>query len=257
MTIDLAPVEDTPSSQETSTSESENGTTSEEASVGNDVDDDLNISLQSTEMEQTHPPEHSKVSSSVYLSHNQEEPRRDDHTPTHPVPSSVSPQIHLTFSPVLSSLSPSIEINTPSPSQVPLAPSPTLPSIPSWSGFKICGDNLDKTMHRRHIRCDQQNKTLHYFHSYAVKDQVNLQDLSDAGPKKPSTISEVLEKVEPNAQENALFIDECAVLLSRIMCDNMPYFIENYEDVVQRHIPHMYKQEMSSKSEVVCKSSIV
>ena len=161
MTIDLTPVEDAPSSQETSTSESANGTTSKEASVGDDIDGELNISLQSTKIEQTHPPEHSKVSSSVYFSQNQEEPSPDDHTPAHPVPSPVSPQ-------------------------------------------------------------SRDDHTCTCISTHPI----------------PS-------------------IDECAVLLSRMMYDNMPYFMDNYEDIVQRHIPHMYKQERTSKTEVVCKSSIV
>ena len=66
-----------------------------------------------------------------------------------------------------------------------------------------------------------------------MKDQINLHDISDAGPQKPSTISEVLNKVEPDTQENAVFVDECAILLSRMMYDSMQYFMENYGDVVQ------------------------
>ena len=64
-------------------------------------------------------------------------------------------------------------------------------------------------------------------------------------------MSEVLEKVLPSDCEDALVRDEFAVLIARMMCDNMQYFKENYSDVVQRHIPHKYEQEMSTKSEVV------
>ena len=41
-----------------------------------------------------------------------------------------------------------------------------------WTGFKIVGDNIDKTVRPRHMRSDRQAESLHYFHSYAVKDRV-------------------------------------------------------------------------------------
>lgn len=34
--------------------------------------------------------------------------------------------------------------------------------------FKLCGDNIDKTVKRRYMHSDKGNLSLHYFHSYAV-----------------------------------------------------------------------------------------
>ena len=31
-----------------------------------------------------------------------------------------------------------------------------------WTGFKIVGDNIDKTVHPRHMRSDRQTISLHY-----------------------------------------------------------------------------------------------
>ena len=36
--------------------------------------------------------------------------------------------------------------------------------------FKLCGDNLDTTVKVRYMRSDKGNRSLHYFHSYAVLD---------------------------------------------------------------------------------------
>ena len=36
--------------------------------------------------------------------------------------------------------------------------------------FKLCGDNIDKSVKRRYMRCDKGNHSLHYFHSYAALD---------------------------------------------------------------------------------------
>ena len=101
------------------------------------------------------------------------------------------------------------------------------------------------------MRSDRQNESVHYFQSYAVKDRVNLTNVSDVAPTKIPTVSEVLEKVLPTDCDDAVVQDEFALLVARMMCDNMPCFKENFSDVVQCHIPHKYVQEMSSKSEVV------
>ena len=56
-----------------------------------------------------------------------------------------------------------------------------------WTGFKIVGDNIDKTAKPRHVRFDRQTKSLHYFHAYAVKDRVNFANESDSPPVPPDT----------------------------------------------------------------------
>jgi L1 cell adhesion molecule like protein len=121
----------------------------------------------------------------------------------------------------------------------------------SWCGFTIVGDNIDKNVRSRHMRLDRQNKSLHYFHSFAVKDRVNLHNVSDTPPTELPAVSEAVEMLLPNEDDHAAICDEFAILVAQMMCDNMQYFKENYGDIVQRHIPHQYEQEMSSKSEVV------
>lgn len=120
-----------------------------------------------------------------------------------------------------------------------------------WSGFEICGDNIDKHVRRRHMRSDQQNVSLNYFHSYTIRDRVNLHDVSDVAPANPPTVSDVLKVVLPTESDDGIIRDEFASLLARMVCDNMHYFKKNYGDIVQRHIPHKYEKEMSSKSHVV------
>ena len=41
--------------------------------------------------------------------------------------------------------------------------------------FKLCGDNIDKTVKARYMNSDEGfNRSLHYFHSYAVLDRIYL-----------------------------------------------------------------------------------
>ena len=48
-----------------------------------------------------------------------------------------------------------------------------------WCGFKIVGDNFDKNFSQTYQRIDYQTVSRHYFHMYAVKDRVDLSELSD------------------------------------------------------------------------------
>ena len=45
--------------------------------------------------------------------------------------------------------------------------------------FQLCGDNIDKSVKRRYMRCDKGNHSLHYFHSYTALDRIDLSGLSD------------------------------------------------------------------------------
>ena len=49
-------------------------------------------------------------------------------------------------------------------------------------GFKLVGDNIDKTIRPRHKTIDMKSQSLHYFNAYAVLDRVNLSLFSDIPP---------------------------------------------------------------------------
>ena len=51
-------------------------------------------------------------------------------------------------------------------------------------GVKIVGDNTDKSVKPRFMRSDHHNKSLHYFHCYAVRDQFDL-SMRDEYPDIP------------------------------------------------------------------------
>lgn len=53
----------------------------------------------------------------------------------------------------------------------------------SWNGFKIVGDNIDKTVHASFQRSnDLTQRSLHHFHAFAVRDRIDFSDLSDSQP---------------------------------------------------------------------------
>jgi L1 cell adhesion molecule like protein len=59
-------------------------------------------------------------------------------------------------------------------------------------GFKVVGDNIDKNI-RPSFQCsERQTKSLHYFHSFAIKDRVDLHNCSDDAPQNTPIDSSTL-----------------------------------------------------------------
>ena len=56
------------------------------------------------------------------------------------------------------------------------------PQASTWMGFRIIGDNIDKNIKPRYYRSNKQVCSLHYYHSYALKDRIDLSAMSDSQP---------------------------------------------------------------------------
>ena len=138
-----------------------------------------------------------------------------------------------------------------STSHPPAADQDNLVYICPWCGFKICGDNIDKGVHCRHMRFDKQTQSLHSFHSYAVRDRVDCSNLADDPLSTTPTVRDVISRVLPTDEDDAIIHDEFAILVARILCKHMTFFQSSYADVVDWHIEHQFLQEMSQKSDVV------
>ena len=83
---------------------------------------------------------------------------------------------------------------------------------PVWNGFKIVGDNVDKNVRPTFQRSNHHTQSLHHFHSYAVKDRVNLSGSSEEGKS--------LSSVDPSSlivtkEEWDCFKDDCSILIAR------------------------------------------
>ena len=48
--------------------------------------------------------------------------------------------------------------------------------------YKLVGDNLDEEVKPRHMHSEHQTCSLHYFHTYAVKDRIDIRAMSDQTP---------------------------------------------------------------------------
>ncbi len=97
------------------------------------------------------------------------------------------------------------------PSSSPIQELSSFDALHQWSGFKIVGDNIDKNVRPSFQRLTHQTKSLHFFHSYAVKDRVNLSSASDTRKPRPSDYDYFVVSVE----DWNWFKEICQVLVSR------------------------------------------
>ena len=80
-----------------------------------------------------------------------------------------------------------------------------------WQGFKIVGDNIDKNIRPSMQRLMHQTRSLHHFHSYAVKDRVDWSEVSDVAHSPELDVKSMLM----NAKDWDKFKEDCEVLVSR------------------------------------------
>ena len=119
----------------------------------------------------------------------------------------------------------------------------------SWHGFKVVGDNVDKTIKPRHMREDRQTESVHYFQIYAVKDRVNLSGSSEE-PRTPGQ-NPPLSEILPSPEDNQALTTNMTTIVTRILAEHIPFIKENLRDAVTQHIPHPYSSEMAKTSDVV------
>ena len=120
--------------------------------------------------------------------------------------------------------------------------------------YTLCGDNIDKMIRRRYLRIDSDASatSLHYFHFYAVKDRINFGDLGERviscdGANQLQLALSLL----PSPDDDIAIKKNISILISRILYNNLAFFKEAFDGVVDWHIEHSFYHEMSTKSDVV------
>jgi L1 cell adhesion molecule like protein len=124
--------------------------------------------------------------------------------------------------------------------------------------IKLCGDNFDKTVKRRYMRSDKGHLSLHYFHSYAVLDRIDLSGLPDSIlPGCFPDPNKIALELLPSASDDIALEQNFAILVSRVLATHFKFFKFTFDDVVQGHIEHKFSAEMAKKSVVVSCYSII
>ena len=94
---------------------------------------------------------------------------------------------------------------------------------------------------------------MHCYHAYAVRDRIDISDLSDTTPNLCSVplLSIPVHTVLPSITDERNLLHNFTLLKSRLLVEYFKYFSENYTDVVEKHIKHDFYDEMSQKSTIV------
>lgn len=93
--------------------------------------------------------------------------------------------------------------------------------VPSWDGFRVISDNLDKNVRPRFTRLDRKTQSLHFFHVYA---SVNLSTVSDDPNLFLNTSVENLP-VESMLPMQSSLLSNFSVLVSRVLTRKLQYYL--------------------------------
>lgn len=163
----------------------------------------------------------------------------DDHDSVLTAPE-YSPVVSMSSLESTSTMSPDEAVDIP---QVVQQSSCTMPT------FKLVGDNIDKTVKPRQMRVDSQAQSLHYFHTYAVKDRFDFSSFDDQ-PSLPSLedidVSSLLPSESDIKEMKGLF----AIHVARVLKKHTAFF-STFGKGLECHIAHEYSAQMATKLEVV------
>ena len=115
---------------------------------------------------------------------------------------------------------------------------------------RIVGGNWDLEVKARYQTKSQTNKSLHYFHAYAVKDRVVANGMDNKEPQKSIDEIEMREFLPTPEVQEAIASDLTSIIPRVILKYLKPY--SKFKGASIYHIPHQYSREMQEKSEVVC-----
>lgn len=125
----------------------------------------------------------------------------------------------------------------------------------SVSSFKLVGDNVDKSSKPRHETSESHTQSLHYFHSYAVKDRCDIEGLDDS-VSLPVVEDVDVTKLLPTNEDLKCLQKNINILIARTVMKHCTFFQEKIQSL-EHHIPHPFSKQMSQKSDVVSKSVVV
>ena len=136
-----------------------------------------------------------------------------------------------------------------------------------WYGFRLVGDNVDKNVKPRDMRLNSQTTSLHYFHTYAVKDRICFSHLStdpieivqdricfshlSTDPIEIVQDSINFEMFYPTVGDNTQLVSNLETLVARMFVQRIPG-LQSLSAEATHHIEHLYSKQMALKSEVVC-----
>ena len=81
------------------------------------------------------------------------------------------------------------------------------------------------------MRVDKQGSSLHYFHAYAAQDRFDLTMLAEDVPTIPDDLK-LFEDLLPSNSDKTTLKEFFAIHIAHILCKYMPFFAEDFGDVL-------------------------
>lgn len=97
------------------------------------------------------------------------------------------------------------------------------PPNPTLLTYRIVGDNIDKNVKPRDMTSEHQTRSLHYFHTYAVRDRIDLSSYSSE-PPTPDLGQMNFACLLPSADDAQVLQENLEILMGRVLRKNMPFF---------------------------------
>ena len=123
------------------------------------------------------------------------------------------------------------------------------PPNPTLLAYRIVGDNIDKNVKPRNMTSEHQVRSLYYFHSYAVRDRIDLSEYC-SDPKVPNLAEMNFEQLRPSHDDTTVVKTNFATLIGCLLKKRMPYFAK-FPAHTDQHIRHEFYEQMCTKSKVV------
>ena len=97
---------------------------------------------------------------------------------------------------------------------------------------------------------EHQRKSLHYFHSYATFDRIDFSGLSTT--EAIGDMNDLVPSVYfPDAADCTELRNNYAILMARVLVEEVDYFKQTFGKYVVKHISHQYSSQMRKKSLIV------
>ena len=114
---------------------------------------------------------------------------------------------------------------------------------------RVVGDNWDIEVKSRSQTTVKTDKSLHYFHMYAVTDRVYLENASRSKPRM-SIKSLTMDEFLPTSVVQEAFVEDLSDIIPCILVSYLKLYMPLHKAVTE-HIVHPHSEEMKKQSEWV------
>lgn len=116
--------------------------------------------------------------------------------------------------------------------------------------YRLVTDNIDLAVQARHQSSSHKNKSLHWTHTYAVKNRVAVDGNLDREVPQKKVEDLEMSEILPGPEIQESLKGSLVPLVLRVLVRHLPAY-KKFRTAVEHHLPHQYSVQMRNKSEQV------